>query len=470
MMGRQKEEQELFSYRINLEQRVRPDHPLRRVAAMIDFGFARAEVAHCYGRNGNESVDPEIILKMMFLLFFEDIKSERELMQIIPERLDYMWFLHYEIDQAIPDHSVLSKARRRWGKELFEKLFVGTVQRCVEAGLVDSAKIHVDASLVDANASKDSVLKGPPELIAALKQAYAATESKLEETTTTPGYEAVNDRVVSTTDPDAAIVRRGGGDSRPRYHHHRVVDDARGVITAVETTPGSIPENKKLLELIDQHEANTAMAAGTVVADQKYGTNENYVACQQRGITTHMGDVLAGQNNHHCKGIFPDSAFTYDAAGDIYRCPAGEVLRPRRLHPTRRTIEYIAARGVCAVCALRNQCTRASYGRTVKRHEHQELLNRARDQAHSRAARRNRKRRQHLIEASFADAANNHHFKRARWRRLWRQQIQDYLIATAQNIRILLRESVKRPRAAMATVALKVIQAKAAYRWLLCRA
>jgi len=460
MMGHQNEQPGLFSYRINLERRVRNDHPLRRVAALVDFAFVRGEVAHCYGRNGNESVDPEVILKMMFLLFFENIQSERELMAIIAERLDYLWFLGYEIDQEIPNHSVLSKARARWGKELFEKLFTRSVWQCVQAGLIDGAKIHLDASLLDANASKDSVLKGPPELIAALKRAYAATESKLEETTTPAGYEAVNDRLMSTTDPDAAVVRRNG-DSRPRYHHHRAVDDAHGVITAVETTAGSIAENKKLLDLVDQHTANTKLAAEIVVADHKYGTSENYVACQQRGVTTHMGDAAKGQDHHRRHGIFPDSAFLYDPASDTYRCPAGEVLRPRRLHPTRRTMEYIARGGVCGRCALRSQCTRASYGRTVKRHEYQELLNRARAQAHSRAARRDRKRRQHLIEGSFADAANNHHFKRARWRRLWRQQIQDYLIAAIQNIRILLRQSGKKPGAATAMAALK-LQIKAA--------
>ena len=75
MMGRQKEQQSLFSYRINLDQRVRADHPLRRVAGAIDFSFVRAEVTECYGRNGNESVDPEIILKMMFLFFLRTSKA-----------------------------------------------------------------------------------------------------------------------------------------------------------------------------------------------------------------------------------------------------------------------------------------------------------------------------------------------------------------------------------------------------------
>jgi transposase len=257
MMGEQKSEPELFNYAVNLEKRVRSNHPLRQVKAAIDFSFVREEVAHCYGKNGNESVAPEVILKMMFLLFFDDIASERELMEVIGERLDYLWFLGYELDEKIPDHSVLSKARARWGKEVFENLFVRTVAPCVEAGLVDGSKLHVDASLIDADAARESVIKGAPPLIAALKRAYQAVESKLEETSTPDKYQAVNDRMMSQSDPDAALVRQGGGLSRPRYKHHRVIDDREGVITATETTPGSIAENKKLLRLIDQHEDNT---------------------------------------------------------------------------------------------------------------------------------------------------------------------------------------------------------------------
>ncbi len=123
MMGTQDKQQPLFRV-VNLDQRVRADHPLRRVKELIDFSFVRREVAPRYGYNGNASVDPEVILKMMFLLFFDDISSERELMKVIAERLDYLWFLDYSLDDAIPDHSVLSKARARWGPEVFEKLFV----------------------------------------------------------------------------------------------------------------------------------------------------------------------------------------------------------------------------------------------------------------------------------------------------------------------------------------------------------
>lgn len=454
MMGTQKIEPQLFHYAVNLEKRVRANHPLRQVKAAIDFSFVREEVAPCYGHNGNESVPPEVILKMMFLLFFDDIKSERELMEVIGERLDYLWFLDYGLDDKVPDHSVLSKARARWGKQVFESLFVRTLSQCVELGLVNGSKLHVDASLIEADASRDSVIKSSPELIAALKQAYRATESKLEETSTPESYQAVNDRMISQSDPDAACVRQGGGDSRPRYKHHRVIDDQRGVITAVETTPGSIAENKKLLGLIEQHESNTGSKAEKVVADHKYGTSENFVACQERGITTHMGDAGIKAHSGHDRSIFGDEVFRYDAARDVYLCPAGQTLRPRRMHPIRRTTEYKAPARVCAGCVLRAQCTRSCHGRTVQRHEKQAALDLARAQAHSVAARRDRKRRHHLMERSFADAANNHHFKRARWRGLWRQQIQDYLIAAIQNVRILLAHQNPKGGAAMAAAAL----------------
>src|SRR5437667_11295355 len=124
MMGEQKSEPQLFNYAVNLDKRVRSNHPLRRVKELIDFGFAREEVAHCYGDKGNVSVDPEVIMKMMFLLFFDNVASERELMKIIAERLDYLWFLGYGLEDEIPDHSVLSKARTSWGREGVERLFV----------------------------------------------------------------------------------------------------------------------------------------------------------------------------------------------------------------------------------------------------------------------------------------------------------------------------------------------------------
>ena len=208
-MGRHEGQKELFSYQVDLDRRVHADHPLRRVNQMVDFTFVWPAVAHTYGENGNVSVDPVVLLKLMFLLFSENVRSERELVRRLPERLDWLWFLGFGLEDKVPNHSVLSKARARWGGELFEELFVRTVRQCVEAGLVDGAKVHVDGSLIDADASRDSVVKADPETIARIRAAYGAQGRKLDETKPSSARCETNLQVVSTTDPDAPCVSKG---------------------------------------------------------------------------------------------------------------------------------------------------------------------------------------------------------------------------------------------------------------------
>jgi transposase len=93
MMSDEDSQVPVWSYRVNLDQRVRSDHPLRRIRLALDLSFVRKAVAHTYGRKGNKSVPPEVIMRMMLLLFLDDIKSERELMRIIPERWIICGFL-----------------------------------------------------------------------------------------------------------------------------------------------------------------------------------------------------------------------------------------------------------------------------------------------------------------------------------------------------------------------------------------
>jgi transposase len=90
----------LFYHRINLEQRVPQDHILRKIEKRIDFDFIYAEVKNSYGDNGNVSVPPAVILKMMLLLILYNVRSERELINTIPLRLDWLWFLGYDLAKS----------------------------------------------------------------------------------------------------------------------------------------------------------------------------------------------------------------------------------------------------------------------------------------------------------------------------------------------------------------------------------
>lgn len=439
MMGQQDQQKALFSYNIDLDRRVRTDNPLRRVATLIDFTFARQQVAHTYGDNGNVSVDPAVILKMMFLLFYDNVVSERQLMKIIAERLDYLWFLGYNLDEEIPDHSVLSKARARWGNEVFERLFIQTIGACAAAGLVEGKKIHMDGSLITANASCDSIVKSSPELIAALKSVYQEQVAKLDEPSGPVGL--VNQTHVSTTDPQAQLAAKKGQSSRPCYKEHRAVDDAHGVITAQRVTGGAVKEDTQMMDLVRQHEGHTQCSLETVVADSQYGTVKNFLACNDQGLVAHMADLNTAQRQGGQRTEFfgPDQ-FRYEPQSDSYRCPAGQMLKRWQHRPDKGGWQYKAAAQVCAHCPLRQQCTDAKGGRRVQRLNRQAELDALRMRAASPAAIADRKRRRYLMEGSFADAANCHGFKRARWRGLWRQRIQGHLIAVCQNVRILIRK------------------------------
>jgi hypothetical protein len=219
------------------------------------------------------------------------------------------------------------------------------------------------------------------------------------------------------------------------------VDDAYGVITAVETTPGDVEENAKLMNLVDQHERNAHKKVDTVVADRQYGTTDNFRECFKRGIHSHMGDLKASQDNKGSRaGVFTEEDFIYDAESDTYRCPAGEILKRGKYMPDRKAYQFSASRKACRNCSLRKECTRAKVNaRTLKRHENHEMILAAREQSHSKQAKKDRRKRKWLMEGSFADAANNHGFKRSRWRRLHNQLIQDHLIAAIQNVRILVK-------------------------------
>jgi transposase len=441
MMGYQPGFQpKLFYHQINLEQRVPKDHLLRKIQEKIDFDFIYAEVKDTYGDNGNVSIPPPVILKMMLLLVLYNVRSERELMETIPMRLDWLWFLGYDLDSEVADHSVLSKARARWGAEAFRSFFERIVWQCVEAGLVDGSKIFVDSSLVDADASNNSVID-TQSLKIYLHENYKKLEARLEEVNESSDssrrYVKKNSRYMSTTDPDAAIVNRG----KPKlsYQVHRVVDGRSEVITATETTAGDVNEAHLMVPLLESHHTNTGIMAETVVGDSKYGTIDNFLACHDLGVQAHIPDLgeFSVKRKEKLK-IFSEDRFEYDPQSDTYRCPAGNQLKPKSLHLNRQSRDYAAPRKICAACDLREQCTKNKSGRTIKRHLRQEELDRMREASRSAKAKRDIKTRQHLMERSFA-RGTPYGYDRARWRGLWRVQIQEYLISAIQNIQVLLK-------------------------------
>lgn len=453
MMGRQSRVQnKLFYTAVNLEKRIRKDHLLRAVDKLVDFDFIYQQVQDRYGIKGNVSVPPPVILKLMLLLILYNVRSERELMDTIPERLDWLWFLGYDLDDDIPNHSVLSKARSRWGVEAFKTFFENIVWQCVQAGLVDGSKLFTDASLMDANASNNSVVN-QHSLKRYLNKSYQRLEQRLDRLDTDDQESnkksgKANRKYISTTDPDASVVRMGTGQSKLRYKIHRGVDEKAEVITATEVTVGEVNEANRLTSLIDAHQENTGQTVKTAVADSKYGTIENYLACSDRKINPHFESFeKAHRGSGRRKDIFEPTDFVYNPDDDLFVCPAGELLEPRKFRKKRNHIEYVARAETCNSCVLKPQCTRSKSGRSVKRHIRQDELEQMKALSESDLSKRDIRKRQHLMERSYAQGAR-YRFDKARWRGLWRVQIQEYLVAAVQNISIFVRNFKEQRKAA----------------------
>jgi hypothetical protein len=234
---------------------------------------------------------------------------------------------------------------------------------------------------------------------------------------------------------------RSGDKSRLRYKVHRAVDEQSEIITAVGVTPGETNEAHCLPSLVDQHEANTRLEVETVVADSKYGTVENFLACHDKGVQAHIPDLKETQRGRR-KDIFPEDAFKYDPNTDTYTCPAGKSLFLRKHRKERKAYEYSCSKKVWQSCSLRDQCTKSKTGRTIKRHHRHEELELMRSRTQTKQSQKDIRIRQHLMERSFARACR-YGFKRSRWRRLWRNQIQEYLTAAIQNIMVLLARNEK---------------------------
>ena len=456
MLGKPNQLQpKLFYNSFSLEQRVHEDHPLRKIKSLIDFSFIRSEVKDLYGYNGNQSIDPAVILKLMFLLFYENVKSERALADQLPVRLDWLWFCDYDIDDKTPNHSVISKARKRWGIDVFAKFFQNILQQCIDANLLEGDIIHIDSSTIKANACKNKII---PNLKLVSENLYNQLDKSTEDK---------NPMKVNKTDPDAGFGKKKGSPSILGYKDHRAVDDKHGIITATVTTAANIRDDKVFEQVLEQSTTNTQLKPSTAVADTGYSYENNFKYLHGNGIQSCIAQ--RGFGNIICQDFSRDH-FVYDADNDCFTCPAGQKLTRLTLVRGNGLVRYRAERQTCQSCEYFSKCVLSSKkGRVVSR----KIGIDYRHWAYHCLSKKTRllflKRRKHKIEGSFADAANNHGFKKARYRGLEKVTLQNLLVATIQNIRKLIKANPLKPAVSMAKSALHKTTYATLSRFSYCR-
>ncbi len=444
---------------VTLEDLVPPAHFYRHLERMLDLGFVRDLVRDTYAESGRPSIDPVVFFKLQLILFFAGLRSERQLMQVVADRLSLRWYLGYDLPEPLPDHSSLSRIRERYGLDVFRSFFEEIVEQCLAAGLVWGKELYLDATKVAANAALASLQprfaveahladlfaaaeddapgdegggelagEGGDELMrlpvtlteeaqaelaecAAQRHDWIAHAGRPDRAVTHGTYRRTADFRVSTTDPDATPMPLGNGGTHLGYQDHYVVDGGRGrIILTALATPAEVQEHQPALDLLWRARCRWKLHPRQVTADTKYGTSENITAIEGQQIRAYLPLSAAGRR----PGLFGEQDFRYDPAADSYHCPSGERLRfLSQSNATQRRI-YQAPASACAACALRAQCTTSSRGRRVSRTRDEASLERVRGYHSTEPYAKAMRKRQVWVEPLFAEAKAWHGLRRFR--------------------------------------------------------
>src|SRR5215204_976448 len=406
---------------VSLDDLVPRHHFYRHLEAKLDLGFVRDWTRELYAKRGRPSIDPVIFFKLHLVMFFEGIRSERQLIAMASLNLAHRWYLGYALDEDLPDHSSLTRIRQRLGVGIFERFFEQVVDLCQEARLVRGQELFCDATKIQANADLDSLVPrffyearthiaelfaddaptGAAEMqevtgddlpagVSRLPREPSAAEPPaidnppwrlLEKRRLDPhraaawGYERTSAWRVSTTDPDATPMRTGARTTLG-YHDHYVVDGGkRRIILAAFVTPADVTDNMPMRDLLWRVCFRRKLRPHHVTGDAKYGTTENVVAIEDAGIRAYV----PLPDFEHRTDFYGRDVFTYVADRDEYQCPEGQPLPRYRAKHTEEVVVYRAAAATCNACARKAQCTDGAHGRTIQRSVYAAYLEMVRD-------------------------------------------------------------------------------------------
>jgi transposase len=477
----------------SLDALVPAHHFYRHLESKLDLTFVRDLVRSSYKEGGRPSIDPIIFFKLQLIMFFDGIRSERRLIEAASLNLAHRWYLGYALDEALPDHSSLSRIRTRLGVQVFERFFEQVVELCRAAGLVWGEELIFDATRVRANAALDSLVprfywnakqhlaelfdeaittstdeiggssssdsmatpaahetESEPRRLptgissedeARLAAERAETWKLLDERRLDPnrpsiqGYQRLTDLRVSPTDPDAALMSDG---RKPAlgYYDHYVVDGGKArIILGALVTPADVMENVPMQDLLWRARFRWHLHPKRAIGDSTYGTVDNVRALEEDGIHAYVPLSDVGRR----AGFFGPDAFTYNAEQDIYTCPNGTALRFRGNHYTARARAYQAPASACNACPIKARCTDSRQGRSFTRSFDEAYLDRVRGYHETAAYRQAMRKRSVWVEPLFGEAKEWHGLRQFRLRGLPKVNLVGLLVAAGQNLKRLLK-------------------------------
>lgn len=290
MRGRKNPQPQLF-YSINVESRIRADHPLRPLKQKIDEILAALDkqFAAAYSQTGRPSIPPESVLKALLLMALYTIRSERQLCERIDTDLLFRWFLDMSPEDPAFDPTVFTYNRPRLDEFGITGAFFDAVLKQAKAkGLCSDDHFSVDGTMIESLASMKSFRpKNEPDTSA---EGDSNSFKPRNPDVDFHGQKRSNETHSSRTDPEAKLYRKGPGKpSQLAYLGHILNENRNGLILEVAVTEANgTAERDAALEMIDRHRAKHGTDPKTLGADAGYDSGEFLLGLETRGIEPHV--------------------------------------------------------------------------------------------------------------------------------------------------------------------------------------
>jgi transposase len=402
-----KPEAALFVPACELYAHIPKKHFYEQLDAALNLSFVYELTKPLYAEKmGRPSLDPVIFFKCMVVGFFENIIYDTELEFRIADSLTLRRFLGYELDERTPDESTLRKTRQKMPVESFAAVFDYVLEVCQRHDLLRGRALGTDSSVVDANASMDSLRHKElgctyEEYMLALRRQDDpdATREEAAQADKCRKGKASNSDWESATDPESRVMQHADGHTHPSYKVDATVDLETGVIVSAGADLANVSDQSDCLERVD--EASQALeerglVAVAVVADKGHHSGENLVGIEERGLVP----LISSPNQNRGAPGFRREDFRYDSEADTLTCPAGQVLA--RLSKKDKIARHYKAKGsVCRSCPNLGMCTKDRRGRAVSISVYEDVVRANRERVHSEEVRPLMQIRRQRGEAPF---------------------------------------------------------------------
>jgi transposase len=452
MMGRQTVDQSQLFYLFNLEARIPAYHLLRRINPTVTRILAglREKLEAFYSEIGRPSIDPELMIRMLIVGYCYGIRSERRLCEEVELHLAYRWFCRLDLDDKVPDHSTFSVNRHGRFREsdAFRHVFEAIVRACMDAGLVKGEGFAVDASVMEADASRyHGVTSEEADWSAPARQTRAVAEFLGALDDDDPTADRKPPKVISLSDPCSAWTAKANKRVQFGYGLNYLIDVENAVIVDVEATPArTYDEVAAARTMIERTEQRMGLKPQRLAADTAYGTGKFLGWLVGAGIAP---QIPVWDKSAREDGTFSRSDFTFDRERNVYVCPAGKVLKTTGKVGDDHMLRYLASKRDCDACPLKPQCCPRMLFRKVTRDINEDARDLARTLMGTPGFDRSRDERK-KVEMRFAHLKTHHRFERMRLRGLSGARDEFHLAAIVQNLKTLAIRVWRPPAACVA--------------------